>query len=76
MGREEKSPLPFPKTTPYGKDTHMTHSTYQYELNPEIYEQRQRESRRRTLEETLGGLAILALISIVFAAMQVAYGIW
>lgn len=48
----------------------------QNEIDPALYLKRTREIRRRKMEDMAGGIAILALLAVVFTIVQVAYGIW
>lgn len=51
-------------------------SAYQDELNPELYIERQRNIRRRKIEEVACGAFLLFLLAVTFTVVQVAYGIW
>ena len=46
------------------------------EINPALYIKRAREIRKHKIEETIGGILLLALLGLTFTIVQIAYGIW
>lgn len=55
---------------------HELADIYQNETDPALYLKRARAIRLRRLEETVGGILLVALIAATFTFVQVAYGIW
>lgn len=49
---------------------------YQNEIHPALYVKRAESSRRRNIEEIVGGVILVALVVVAFAVAQIAYGIW
>ncbi len=47
-----------------------------YEINPDLYRERQRDIRRSKIEEAVGGIVLLVILGVVGTMVQVAYGIW
>lgn len=49
---------------------------YQNEMHPELYLKRQKEIRRRKIEEVVGGILLFILLALTFTVVQVSEGIW